>query len=334
MFHCEEDLDTLMVPANRNLLPPAEVKTPPAKLPALVPLQTEQYVMGEKLGQGAYAVVYQALDKVGQRQVAIKSFIPGHDSEGIAPSALREMAMLRALHHVPQVVSLLDIQLQGDRMHAVLDLAHMDLNQCIRERDQPFPESYVRRWMRQLLTGLQACHRCRIIHRDIKPHNLLLDGEYNLTLADFGMARVAKGTGEHTPCVVTLWYRAPEVILGGRYGYPVDLWAAGCILAELLLRAPFLMGRTNMDQLNRQCARLGTPDADAWPELPALLKKNPLMEKMPPGRWSGAPWTAHLLGVAPNTPLDNLLKGLLCFNPARRWTATEALASAYFQTED
>ena len=105
----------------------------------------------------------------------------------------------------------------------------------------------------QTLLGLEYLHSNWILHRDLKPNNLLVDASGCLKLGDFGLAKYfGSPNRQYTDRVVTRWYRAPELLYGAKkYGTGVDIWAVGCILAELLLRVPFLPGETDLDQLTK-----------------------------------------------------------------------------------
>ncbi|CAH8318752.1 unnamed protein product [Eruca vesicaria subsp. sativa] len=123
-----------------------------------------------------------------------------------------------------------------------------------------------------ILKGLEYCHNKCFLHRDMKPNNLLIGPNGKLKLADFGLARIFGSPGrKFTHQVFTRWYRAPELLFGAKhYGSAVDVWAAGCIFAELLLRKPFLQGNSDIDQLSKIFATFGTPKEDQWPDMLSL----------------------------------------------------------------
>uniref|UniRef100_A0A9L0S599 Cyclin-dependent kinase 7 n=1 Tax=Equus caballus TaxID=9796 RepID=A0A9L0S599_HORSE len=159
---------------------------------------------------------------------------------------------------------------------------------------------------------------------DLKPNNLLLDENGVLKLADFGLAKsFGSPNRAYTHQVVTRWYRAPELLFGARmYGVGVDMWAVGCILAELLLRVPFLPGDSDLDQLTRIFETLGTPTEEQWPDMCSLpdfvtFKSFPRIPLQ------------HIFIAAGDDLLD-LIQGLFLFNPCTRITATQALKTKYF----
>ncbi|XP_074668452.1 cyclin-dependent kinase 7 isoform X9 [Strix aluco] len=159
---------------------------------------------------------------------------------------------------------------------------------------------------------------------DLKPNNLLLDENGVLKLADFGLAKSFGSPNRvYTHQVVTRWYRAPELLFGARmYGVGVDMWAVGCILAELLLRVPFLPGDSDLDQLTRIFETLGTPTEEQWPGMTSLPDYVTFKS------FPGMP-LQHIFSAA-GDDLLNLLQGLFTFNPCTRVTATQALKQKYF----
>ncbi|XP_026896311.2 cyclin-dependent kinase 7 isoform X9 [Acinonyx jubatus] len=242
--------------------------------------RAKRYEKLDFLGEGQFATVYKARDKNTNQIVAIKKclfFFPlyqiklGHRSEakdGINRTALREIKLLQELSH-PNIIGLLDAFGHKSNISLVFDFMETDLEVIIKDNSLVLTPSHIKAYMLMTLQGLEYLHQHWILHRDLKPNNLLLDENGVLKLADFGLAKsFGSPNRAYTHQVVTRWYRAPELLFGARmYGVGVDMWAVGCILAELLLRVPFLPGDSDLDQLTRIFETLGTPTEEQWPAL-------------------------------------------------------------------
>lgn len=209
-------------------------------------------------------------------------------------------------------------------LNLVLEFYETDLEMVIKDRMLPFSPADIKCWMLMLLRALEYCHQRFVIHRDLKPNNLLLAPTGLIKMADFGLARsFGFPLDPMTSQVVTRWYRAPELLFGARhYTGAVDVWAAGCIFAELMLRTPFMAGETDMGQLKVIFQALGTPSTQDWPGMTALpdyvaFPKNP------------KPPLASIFNAASADALD-LLDKMLTFDPVRRITARAALGHPYF----
>jgi len=188
-----------------------------------------------------------------------------------------------------------------------------------------FEPSLVKSYTKQLLQGLLYCHCRRILHRDLKPQNLLIDRKGFLKLADFGLARaVCIPVRPYTHEVITLWYRAPEILLGSQaYSMPVDIWSAGCIFAEMLAKRPLFPGDSEIDQLFRVFRTLGTPNEEVWrgcTNLPDYKSNFP--------KWV----RQDLKKIIPEAdPLAiDLLERMLIYEPNQRVSAKTALEHQYF----
>ncbi|KAJ3191181.1 TFIIH complex serine/threonine-protein kinase subunit kin28 [Irineochytrium annulatum] len=286
----------------------------------------DKYVKEKKVGEGTYAVVYKGAHIETGRVVAIKKIKVGQFKDGLDLSAIREVKFLQELRH-PNIVELVDVFAQKTNLNLVLEYLDADLEMIIKNKNVVFSAADIKSWMAMTLRGTYHCHRNFILHRDLKPNNLLLAKDGQLKLADFGLAR---DYGDYSKCmtsqVVTRWYRAPELLLGAQqYGCGVDIWAIGCIFAELLLRTPYLAGDSDIGQLQTIFKALGTPTEEEWPGLNDLPDKKTLQFENYPKQPMKALFTA-----AGDDTLD-LLEKMLKFRPSSRITAMDALLHFYFR---
>ncbi|XP_063955786.1 cyclin-dependent kinase 7-like [Lytechinus pictus] len=279
------------------------------------------------LGEGQFATVYKARDlQHDGRIVAVKKIKLGHRSEaqdGINRTALREIKLLQELRH-ENIIGLLDCFGQRSNISLVFDFMETDLEVIIKESSLVLTPAHIKAYTMMALRGLEYLHSNWILHRDMKPNNLLLDEGGVLKIGDFGLAKFYGSPNRiYTHQVVTRWYRCPELLFGARiYGTGVDMWAMGCILAELLLRVPFLPGESDLDQLSRIFQTIGTPSEEEWPNMSALA------DYIEFKKFPGTP--LRDIFTAATDDLLNLLKGLLLMDPCRRCKATEALKMPYF----
>lgn len=291
------------------------------------------YYKCKELGEGTYAKIFLAKEtKPAEsrfvesepseftRHVAIKKIKKSAYSLGQEISALREIRALKALNS-EYVVGLFDIFVHDNSIHLVLEYVEFDLEQVLKNKSLVIMPGDIKAWMYMLLSGLLECHGHWLIHRDIKPNNMLIRMDGTLKLADFGLTRrISSGM---TAQAVTRWYRAPEMLFGATsYAFAVDMWAVGCVFAEMFLRVPFFAGDSDVQQLSLVFQALGTPSERDWPlarELPGYSE----MKKM-----QGPPLET-LFTAADEDALD-LMRRLLTFDPARRITCIEALKHRYF----
>ncbi|PWN96640.1 putative Cdk1-cyclin-dependent kinase 1 [Tilletiopsis washingtonensis] len=291
----------------------------------------ENYQKIEKVGEGTYGVVYKAKDLTpgaGGRIVALKKIRLEAEDEGVPSTAIREISLLKELKD-DNIVRLLDIIHQESKLYLVFEFLDLDLKKYmdnVGSTPDGLGPDMVRKFTFQLIRGIYYCHAHRILHRDLKPQNLLIDKEGNLKLADFGLARAfGIPLRTYTHEVVTLWYRAPEVLLGSRhYSTAIDMWSVGCIFAEMAMRAPLFPGDSEIDEIFRIFRTLGTPTDEEWPGVKSL----PDYKSSFP-QWSGVPLTKAVPALDGHG--IDLLRGMLVYDPAGRVSAKRCLDHPYFQ---
>ncbi|CAP35978.2 Protein CBG18552 [Caenorhabditis briggsae] len=287
----------------------------------------------EKLGEGSYATVYKCESKLDGSIVALKE-IKLQFQEGLPFTAIREASLLRNLRHA-NIVSLHDIFYQHHQLTFVFEYMKMDLSKYLEQNVYGLDSIDIKLLLFQLLRGLDFCHRKKILHRDLKPQNLLLDDDGVLKLADFGLARaksVPSRTYSHE--VVTLWYRPPDVLMGSTdYSTSLDMWGVGCIFAEICTGTALFPGSKDShypgtkDQLDMIFSIRGVPDEKKWPEVKNLPAYQP--ELFPRYR--------ELSFIAVNPMFTKILKTgqellgmLLQLRPESRVSAASAMLHPYF----
>ncbi|RNF27126.1 putative mitogen-activated protein kinase, putative,kinase [Trypanosoma conorhini] len=201
------------------------------------------------LGEGTYGVVVKARHRATGRIVAIKKYKQAEDDDHVRKTSLREVRVLKQLRH-PNIISLLDVFRRDGKLYLVFEYVENTILQLIEEKRHGLSPEEVRRYTYQLLNGVDYCHAHNIVHRDVKPENILVSKDGVLKLCDFGFARQLSAKGKYTDYVATRWYRAPELLVGDvSYGKPVDIWAIGCIFSELSDGQPLFPGDSDLDQL-------------------------------------------------------------------------------------
>uniref|UniRef100_A0A9J8ADR2 cyclin-dependent kinase n=1 Tax=Cyprinus carpio carpio TaxID=630221 RepID=A0A9J8ADR2_CYPCA len=229
----------------------------------------ETYVKLGKLGEGTYATVFKGRSKLTENLVALKEIRLEHE-EGAPCTAIREVSLLKNLKHA-NIVTLHDI-IHTDRcLTLVFEYLDSDLKQYLDNCGNLMSMHNVKIFMFQLLRGLSYCHKRKILHRDLKPQNLLINDKGELKLADFGLARAKSvPTKTYSNEVVTLWYRPPDVLLGStEYSTPIDMWGVGCILYEMATGRPMFPGSTVKEELHLIFRLMGTPTEETWPGITA-----------------------------------------------------------------
>lgn len=288
------------------------------------------FVRIEKIGEGTYGVVYKAKNIKSQQVVAMKKIRIENEDEGIPATAIREISLLKELQH-PNIVCLQDVLMDEQRLYLVFEFLTMDLRKFM----DTFPsgksmdKETVKSYLYQILVAILFCHKRRVLHRDLKPQNLLIGNNGVIKVADFGLGRAfGVPVRAYTHEVVTLWYRAPEILLGSsRYSCPVDVWSIGCIFAEMVNKRPLFQGDSEIDQLFRIFRVMRTPTEELWPGVSELPDYKPTFPK----------WIRDTL--ASQTPtLDkdgvDLLRGMLIYDPVSRISAKSAVNHPYFDSLD
>ncbi|XP_024970025.1 probable serine/threonine-protein kinase At1g54610 [Cynara cardunculus var. scolymus] len=284
----------------------------------------------DKIGQGTYSNVYKARDLITGKIVALKKVrFDNLEPESVKFMA-REILILKKLNH-PNIIKLegLVTSRMSCSLYLVFEYMEHDLSGLAAVQGVKFTEPQIKCFIKQLLSGLEHCHENGVLHRDIKGSNLLIDNDGILKIADFGLASLYDPQHKQpmTSRVVTLWYRPPELLLGATYyGVGVDLWSAGCILAELLAGKPIMPGRTEVEQLHKIFKLCGSPSEEYWKR--SRLPNATLFKPQQPYKRC----TAETFKDFPPSSLP-LLESLLSIDPDLRGTAVASLNSEFFTTE-
>ncbi|KAI8330003.1 kinase-like domain-containing protein [Choanephora cucurbitarum] len=298
------------------------------------PNDLDGYEKISKIGEGTYGVVFKAMQKNTNTLVALKK-IRLNLQEGVPTTTIREIAILKEMKH-QHIVKLLDMIQRDATIYLVFDYFEMDLRRYMdKTKRKGMTANHIKSFTHQLLKGIRYCHSHRIIHRDLKPQNLLIDKHGRLTIADLGLSRAfGVPMRTYTHQVITLWYRAPEILLGSRhYSTAVDMWSVGCIMAEMITLKAIFPGATQIDEMFRIFQMLGTPTEETWPGVSTLPDYNA----------SFPPWKAKELRKAiedysysirdlPDATYD-LLESLLTYDPATRLSAAKAEQHVYFYND-
>jgi len=289
-----------------------------------------EYTRLEKLGEGTYGVVYKARNVQTGEIVAIKEIKMNNNDEGLPSTTLREISVLRNLNHI-NIVNLLNVEYQQNRLFLVFEFVEHDLKSFLDSQPDLLDLQTIKKLFYQMVRALYECQRHRILHRDLKPQNILVSPNLEVKVADLGLAR------EHGICikeltheVVTLWYRPPEVLLGAQtYSHALDMWSLGCILAELFTKQAFFMGDCEIDQLYQIFKILGTPNSNVWKDVEQLKDFQPCFP-----RWRRKPVEDWITPINPCCEADalDLIQWLLAYRPAKRITARVALTHPFFNS--
>ncbi|XP_071941734.1 cyclin-dependent kinase 14-like isoform X2 [Antedon mediterranea] len=290
----------------------------------------ESYKKICRLGEGSYATVYKAHSITNTNQIVALKEIHLQEEEGAPFTAIREASLLKKLKHA-NIVRLHDIIHTKKSLTFVFEYVNTDLNTHLENQGGSLHPSNVCLFLFQLLRGLDFCHRQLILHRDLKPQNILISENGELKLADFGLARaksIPSKTYSHE--VVTLWYRPPDVLLGSKdYSIQLDMWGVGCIFVEMITGQALFPGMKDFkDQLERIFKTLGTPTEQSWPGVSSLryykeacvksYRQKSLRTSIP--KLCKIPWAAELA------------EQLLQMDPKRRIDTKVSMLHQYFSS--
>jgi serine/threonine protein kinase len=302
-----------------------------AKAPELTFEEHYERIEKKPLGEGTYGEVFKARDTTNGTIVAMKRIKLDQEEEGMPSTAIREISLLKELSH-ENVVQLLDVHCSNantKKLYLVFEFMDLDLKRYVKGQGS-LPNSVVQSFSYQLLSGTECCHAHRVLHRDLKPQNLLIDpARLVLKIADFGLARAfAVPIPKYTHEVVTVWYRAPEILLGSQtYSVPVDIWSCGCIIAEMATLQPLFPGDSEIDTIFRIFRKLGTPDKSVWEDVHDLPDMKTTFPQWRPRGWENMPRMKDVfkaVGI-------QLVQALLQYDPKARLSARRAMSHPYFE---
>ena len=283
------------------------------------------------VGEGAYGIVYKCLNKETNKLVAVKKFKETHDKL-VQKTMKRELAMLQMLRH-ENVVEFQESFISKGNFFLVFEYVEKNLLELLEESPQGLSPKLIRSLIYQMCKAVSYLHKNNMIHRDVKPENLLINENLNLKLCDFGFARKVKlnksnnNINTMTDYVATRWYRSPELLLsGGIYGPEVDYWAIGCIMGELADGNPMFPGEDEVDQLDCIIKILGNlPEnlVNMYYDNPIYNGKELLKIKKPESL------EKRYMGILSPTAID-FMKGLLELDPNKRLNGDNVFKHKYF----
>lgn len=234
----------------------------------------DSYKRLEKIGEGTYGIVYRAIHKQTKMIVALKKIRPENEEEGVSPTTLREISILKSIKN-KRIISILDIMCNDKNIFIVYEYCEIDLRKMLdsyKMKNEKMDSLFTFKISKEIIEGITYLHRRNIIHRDLKPQNILINKRGNIKIADFGLSRkINLPLRSLTKDVITLWYRPPELLLScSIYNTNIDIWSYGCILSEILNYKPLFPGDSEIDQLVKIFTILGTPTSETWRKVSIL----------------------------------------------------------------
>ncbi|CAL5003978.1 unnamed protein product [Urochloa decumbens] len=280
------------------------------------------------VGRGACGIICAAVNAQTREEVAIKKIGNAFDNQIDAKRTLREIKLLRHMNH-ENVISIKDIIRPPRRenfndVYIVYELMDTDLHHLLRS-NQPLTDDHCQYFVYQLLRGLKYVHSANVLHRDLRPSNLLLNAKCDLKIGDFGLARTTTETDFMMEYVVTRWYRAPELLLNcSEYTQAIDMWSVGCIFGEIVTREPLFPGKDYVHQLRLITELVGSPDDTSLGFLRSDNARR-YVRSLPqyPKQHFRARFPTMSSGAV------DLLEKMLVFDPSKRIPVDEALCHPY-----
>eukprot|EP00898_Chlorokybus_atmophyticus_P000837 jgi/Chlat1/1754/Chrsp134S02088 len=296
-----------------------------------------KYDAQQKLGKGAYGIVWRAVDRKTGETVALKKIFDAFQHATDAQRTFREIMFLQEMGDHENIIKLLNVLKADNDRDIYLVFEHMETDLHAVIRANILEDIHKQYTMYQLFRCLKYMHSAELLHRDIKPSNLLLNSDCQVKVADFGLARsVSQLNNETGPSpvltdyVATRWYRAPEILLGStKYTYGVDMWSSGCILGEMLCGRPIFPGTSTMNQLERILQVTGVPSREDVDAIKSPFAGTMLESLTANNTSKTARKSMRELFLNASPAAEDLLRRLLVFNPAKRITAEEALRHEY-----
>lgn len=287
----------------------------------------KRYKRLEKLGEGTYGLVYKARDLTSDKIVAIKKIKLDNNEEGIPATTMREISLLSHISH-PNIVDMSGCIYAVGELYLIFEFMACDLKGYVDSfpHDEFMSTYLLKKFSYFLVEGIRYCHARRILHRDLKPQNILVSSDLDLKIADFGLGREhGLPIDELTHEVVTLWYRPPEILLGKKkYSGACDVWGLGCIIAEMATKVPLLPGDSEIDQLYQIYRLFGTPTNEIWPGIVDL----PDYKAIGP-RWKKKDLAKELNGRFDDVGVE-LMEKVFTYPPNKRITAKKMLVDPWF----